>query len=844
MDGRTDHPLRRALRTPCSVIFGCGGVRKDPSIRVHHHHHWLLDGRHHPPQTCVGVGGAVLSSLVSLSLPSSHKQQVQRIIIKINMADDKAAAAAAASSNNKGKGTTTTPLRPWTDDLQGDYERLLTVGEECVTADELRLLIQRKGRGMAADGGFRLYDGFEPSGRMHIAQGVFKAMNVNKCTAEGTNATFCFWVADWFALMNDKMGGDLDKIKTVGEYLIEVWKAAGMHLEHVEFKWASTEITQHANTYWPLMLDVARRFNITRIKKCCQIMGRLEGNLTAAQVLYPLMQCTDVFFLQADICQLGVDQRKVNMLAREYCDAANRRFKPIILSHHMLYGLKAGQEKMSKSDPDSAIFMEDAADDVERKIRNAYCPTAEEATATTTATTTASVDDAGKESMHLVEDTLKNPCLDYVQHIIFSPPGATFTAGGTTYTDFVTVKQAFLQASLSPDDLKTGLIHALNQLLEPVRQHFTHNERAKDLLAKVQQYKKETSSSGSAGATASTVRRLDLVALGKVPANAHMVMAPLPVAEPTLQHAMDIVTQLQQANDDDAPKILFLSDWTARVCNAVGADVKVIAAFYDILVAACRALNPPVMQKVQILHQSDAILADPSNYWISVINAGRHFLLDKVMGPNLKDADGVGHVIGRLMKVADVAGVAPATVAMNSSSSSGDAALEAELITDFFTAKLPGVTVPSFSTVAAPSLRLLPEPATEAEKTPNDEYFLLDDPKVHGKSKLKKAFCEPGNVTFCPPIDLADVFVLRRGDALTCQRKPENGGDKTYATADELRADYASQALHPGDLKAAVTPVVVGVLDQLAQALKADKDIQQAVKTFKNYQKKAAKAKK
>ena len=34
------------------------------------------------------------------------------------------------------------------------------------------------------------------------------------------------------------------------------------------------------------MLDIARRFNVTRIKKCCQIMGRLEGNLTAAQVLY------------------------------------------------------------------------------------------------------------------------------------------------------------------------------------------------------------------------------------------------------------------------------------------------------------------------------------------------------------------------------------------------------------------------------------------------------------------------------------------------------------------------------------------------------------------------------
>ena len=35
----------------------------------------------------------------------------------------------------------------------------------------------------------------------------------------------------------------------------------------------------------------------------------------------------------------------------------------MIISHHMLSGLKEGQEKMSKSDPDSAIFMEDTAGD-------------------------------------------------------------------------------------------------------------------------------------------------------------------------------------------------------------------------------------------------------------------------------------------------------------------------------------------------------------------------------------------------------------------------------------------------------------------------------------------------
>ena len=63
-----------------------------------------------------------------------------------------------------------------------------------------------------------VYDGFEPSGRMHIAQGVLRAINVNKLTSAG--CMFKFWVADWFAQLNNKMGGDLAKIQTVGRYVL------------------------------------------------------------------------------------------------------------------------------------------------------------------------------------------------------------------------------------------------------------------------------------------------------------------------------------------------------------------------------------------------------------------------------------------------------------------------------------------------------------------------------------------------------------------------------------------------------------------------------------------------
>lgn len=97
-------------------------------------------------------------------------------------------------------------------------------------------------------------------------QGVVKAINVNKLTSAGCRVKI--WIADWFAQLNNKMGGDLKKIQTVGRYLIEIWKAVGMNLDKVEFLWSSEEINSRANEYWPLVMDIARRNKLPRIVRC------------------------------------------------------------------------------------------------------------------------------------------------------------------------------------------------------------------------------------------------------------------------------------------------------------------------------------------------------------------------------------------------------------------------------------------------------------------------------------------------------------------------------------------------------------------------------------------------
>lgn len=342
------------------------------------------------------------------------------------------------------------------------------VGEEIVTEKELKQLLE-SGEKLIA------YDGFEPSGQMHIAQGILRAININKITKAGIK--FKMLVADWHAWANKKMGGDLDKIQTVGKYFIEIWRASGMDMDNVEFVWAS-DLVQNSD-YWKLVLQIAQTNSINRFIRTAEIMGRSEKDeLTAAQLIYPCMQAADIFTLGAKITQLGMDQRKVNVLAREIGNQLGF-WKPVIVSHHMLLGLskpsvettdkvkRTIELKMSKSNPDSAIFMTDSEEDVKRKSEKAWCP----------------------------EGVVKeNPVLEYVRYVLFESLKTVTVerderfGGDITFESYEDLEKTYGKKEIHPQDLKTTVAKLLNELLTPVREHFEKNPYAKNLLTQVQSF--------------------------------------------------------------------------------------------------------------------------------------------------------------------------------------------------------------------------------------------------------------------------------------------------------------------------------------------------------------------
>lgn len=98
-------------------------------------------------------------------------------------------------------------------------------------------------------------------------QGIMEVMNVNKLTKAECRVRIL--IADQLARMNKKLGGDMEKIETVGLYMIEVWKALGMSLEDgkVEILWSSKEVGSRVNEYLDLVADIIDKNSLARLKR-------------------------------------------------------------------------------------------------------------------------------------------------------------------------------------------------------------------------------------------------------------------------------------------------------------------------------------------------------------------------------------------------------------------------------------------------------------------------------------------------------------------------------------------------------------------------------------------------
>ena len=320
------------------------------------------------------------------------------------------------------------------------------------------------------------YWGFECSGLLHIGIGLVCSAKIKHLIKAGFK--FTIFLADWHSWINNKLGGNMENIKTCGEYLKQIFVALGLKENIVDYRWAS-EITNNAD-YWEKVVRIAKNVSINRTWRALPVMGR-ETNITdieTAWVFYPCMQAADIFEMDINVACSGIDQRKAHMLARDAAEKLKWE-KPVCIHTPLLIGLQGPRiqersfdensvlnveisSKMSKSIPQSSILVHDSPEEIATKIKNAYCPP------------------------KIIKN---NPIIELARLIIYPElehliiPRPSKYGGPETIQNFDQLTKLYLEGKIHPLDLKNGVTDSLTEILKPVRDHFnSHPKYLKKML--------------------------------------------------------------------------------------------------------------------------------------------------------------------------------------------------------------------------------------------------------------------------------------------------------------------------------------------------------------------------
>jgi tyrosyl-tRNA synthetase len=357
-------------------------------------------------------------------------------------------------------------------DQEEKYKLIKRNTEEIMTEEDLKPFLNSGTK-------IKHYIGFEISGKIHLGTGLMCMSKVKDFMDAGIDCSI--FLADWHSWINDKLGGDREVIKKVaGGYFKEGLRASlkclGGNPEKLKFILGS-DLYHNNDDYWATMVDVSKNTSLSRMQRSITIMGRKEGgSVDFAKLIYPPMQVADIFIQGINLPHAGLDQRKAQVIARDVAlkiktkpllDKDGKQIKPIAVHHHLILGLgkppvwpvpkEQLQElwsvlKMSKSKPDTCIFIHDSPEEIKRKINQAFC---------------------------LEGEIEFNPILDWVKYLVFRDTNTKLEikrtekfGGDVIYESYKELEKDFAEKKLHPMDLKNSVAEKLIQILEPARKHF------------------------------------------------------------------------------------------------------------------------------------------------------------------------------------------------------------------------------------------------------------------------------------------------------------------------------------------------------------------------------------
>ncbi len=351
--------------------------------------------------------------------------------------------------------------------------------EETMTGDDLKWMIEN-------DISLKHYIGFEISGKVHLGAGLVLMQKIKDLMEAGVECTI--YLADWHTWVNEKLDGTIETASKIAQgyfknALMKSLECLGGDSSKLNFIMGS-DLYHNNDKFWETVIDVSKRTTLARMKRSITILGKEEGEgVDFAKLIYPAMQVADIFTIGANIAHAGMDQRKAHVIARDVAlqiknspfEHDGKTYKPVAIHGPLLMGLGKPKKwpidesekdelisalKMSKSQPDSAVFIHDSEDEIMRKVKKAFCPEGEVG---------------------------YNPVLNWAKLLIFTREESITISrkpehgGDLIFNSYNELEEVFEKKELHPMDLKNFVAEYLIKLLKPARDYFTDGDGKKML---------------------------------------------------------------------------------------------------------------------------------------------------------------------------------------------------------------------------------------------------------------------------------------------------------------------------------------------------------------------------
>ncbi|HEY7461627.1 MAG TPA: tryptophan--tRNA ligase [Gemmatimonadota bacterium] len=214
----------------------------------------------------------------------------------------------------------------------------------------------------------RVFSGIQPSGLLHIGNWLGALRNWAELSSR-YDCVFC--IVDHHATTVQYDPAEMqDRIFEAALGVL----ACGVDVER-SILFVQSHVPEHTELAWVLatLTPMGELERMTQFKEKSEKFG-----VQAGLFIYPILQAADILLYKADAVPVGEDQAQHLELTREIARRFNRTYgetfpepRTLLTEAPRILGLDA-RGKMSKTNPEQAIFLLDPPEQIRRKMANAF----------------------------------------------------------------------------------------------------------------------------------------------------------------------------------------------------------------------------------------------------------------------------------------------------------------------------------------------------------------------------------------------------------------------------------------------------------------------------------------